>query len=69
MTYTTIRRSVGMTDELWEAVAALADRNGRSISEEIRCACQNWLALAGNINVDSATRKVAPIPRKNGAQP
>jgi predicted DNA-binding protein len=44
-------RTVRMSDELWEAIAVLAERNSRTIAEEIRAGMEAWLKLAGNITI------------------
>jgi len=44
-------RKVRMTDEMWEALAELAARNGRTTAEEARLAIDAWLKLAGNIDI------------------
>lgn len=53
-------RTVRMSDELWEAVAILAERNGRTIAEEIRAGMEAWLKLAGNITVTEKRRGYTP---------
>lgn len=44
-------RTVVMTDELWDAMVALAERNGRNGSAEVRQACAHWLAYAGGVKL------------------
>lgn len=44
-------RTIVMTDELWDALVALAKRNGRNGSAEVRQACAHWLAFSGGVQL------------------
>lgn len=41
------RRTIRMSDFMWETLADLAHHNGRTIGEEIRAICHEALTLAG----------------------
>lgn len=41
------RRTIRMSDYLWETLAELAAHEGRTIGEEIRLACEERLVAAG----------------------
>jgi len=49
-----------MDDELYEAIASLAARNGRTIAEEVRVGMETWLSMSGNVKVNQDRRVVAP---------
>lgn len=49
-----------MSDELWEAIATLADRNERTIAAEICTGMEAWLKLAGNITITETRRGYTP---------
>jgi predicted DNA-binding protein len=53
-------RSIRMSDLLWETLAEVAERNERSVAEEVRIACEQWLRLAANIELEDerVTRSV-----------
>lgn len=53
-------RHVRMSDLLWEELAALAERNGRTVAEELRLATESWLRLAGGVNVRDERSPRAP---------
>jgi predicted DNA-binding protein len=55
-------RHIRMSDELWEALASLAARNGRTIAEELRIATETHLKLAGNITVNETRKTKSPHP-------
>jgi hypothetical protein len=43
-----IDRRVRMSTELWDALDALAEENGRNIADEIRVACLNHVRRHGH---------------------
>lgn len=51
-------RSIRMSDALWESIAALAERNDRAVAEEVRIACEAWLAMAGGVSVSDTRRTI-----------
>jgi len=53
-------RGFRMSDAQYEAIAALAARNGRTIAEEVRVGMDAWLSISGNIKVSDERRTVAP---------
>lgn len=54
------RRTVSMTDFMWETLADLAASNGRTIGEEIRQSCEMTLKLAGyDFDEERSARTVA----------
>lgn len=51
-------RYIRMSDELYDAIDELAQRNGRSAAEEIRVGMEDWLLRAGNIEIEDNRRTV-----------
>lgn len=55
-------RGLRMSDELYDALVVLADRNGRTIAEECRIALETWVRMTGNVDVTEARRPYTPHP-------
>lgn len=57
------QRTFRADDELWEALVALAERNGRTAAEETRIAIAAHLRTAANVTLPEPARKPrAPHP-------
>lgn len=50
-------RKLRADDEMWEALAALAERNGRTAAEEARVAIAAHLRTAANVTLPEPERK------------
>ncbi len=57
-------RTIRADDELWEALAALAERNSRTAAEEARIAIAAHLRTAANVTLPGPARK-ARAPHAN----
>lgn len=54
------RRTIRMSDFMWETLAHSAEHNKRSIGEEIRAACHDYLVAQGyDFDEDRRTRTTA----------
>jgi predicted DNA-binding protein len=59
-------RYLRMEDQMWEAMDALAERSGRTTSEEFRVAVETWLRTAGNTPLAPSTRRVTVRHERKG---
>lgn len=58
------KRTLGMTDPMWEAMAMVGRRNGRNAAEEIRIACDAWLKMTAGIDLGAAAFSGQPQSRR-----